>query len=57
MSKDYTYGVAKYILSKPQGIIALEDLAKIKKKTSRKKITTESGEKKEIKRKRHNNRF
>ncbi len=57
MSKDYTYRVAKYILSKPQGIIVLEDLSKIKKTTSRKKITTESGETKEIKRKRHNNRF
>lgn len=57
MSKDYTYSAAKYILSKPQGIIALEDLSQIKKKTSKKKITTESGEKKEIKRKRHNNRF
>lgn len=57
MSKDYTYSVAKYILSKPQGIIALEDLSQIKKRTSKKKITTESGEKKEIKRKRHNNRF
>ena len=57
MSKDYTYRVAKYILSKPQGIIALEDLSKIKKNTSRKKIATECGEKKEIKRKRHNNRF
>lgn len=57
MSKDYTYSVAKYILSKPQGIIALEDLSQIKKRTSKKKIATESGEKKEIKRKRHNNRF
>lgn len=57
MSKDYTYRVANFILSKPQGIITLEDLTKIKKKTSRKKITTETGEKKEIKRKRHNNRF
>ena len=57
MSKDYTYHVANYILSKPQGIIALEDLTKIKKNTSRKKIVAESGEKKEIKRKRHNNRF
>lgn len=57
MSKDYTYSVANYILSKPQGIIVLEDLTKIKKSTSRKKITTKCGEKKEIKRKRHNNRF
>ena len=57
MSKDYTYQVANYILSKPEGIIVLEDLTKIKKTTSRKKITMESGEKKEIKRKRHNNRF
>lgn len=57
MSKDYTYSVANYILSKPQGIIVLEDLTKIKKKTSKKKIVTETGEKKEIKRKRHNNRF
>lgn len=57
MSKDYTYSVANYILSKPQGIIVLEDLAKIKKSTSRKKIATECGETKEIKRKRHNNRF
>ena len=57
MSKDYTYSVANYILSKPQGIIALEDLSQIKKRTSKKKITTGSGEKKEIKRKRHNNRF
>ena len=57
MSKDYTYRVAKYILSKPQGIIVLEDLAKIKKKTSKKKIVTENGEKKTINRKRHNNRF
>ena len=57
MSKDYTYRVVKYILSKPEGIIVLEDLTKIKKTTSRKKINTESGEKKVIKRKRHNNRF
>lgn len=57
MSKDYTYSVANYILSKPQGIIILEDLTKIKKSTSRKKIATKRGEKKEIKRKRHNNRF
>ena len=57
MSKDYTYRVAKYILSKPQGIIVLEDLSKIKKKTSKKKIITETGEKKTINRKRHNNRF
>ena len=57
MSKDYTYRVAKYILSKPQGIIVLEDLTKIKKKTSKKKIVTETGEKKTINRKRHNNRF
>ena len=57
MSKDYTYRVAKYILSKPQGIIVLEDLSKIKKKTSKKKIITENGEKKNITRKRHNNRF
>ena len=57
MSKDYTYRVAKHILSKPQGIIVLEDLSKIKKKTSRKKIVTESGEKKTINKKRHNNRF
>lgn len=57
MSKDYTYRVAKYILAKPQGIIVLEDLTKIKKSTSRKKIATDCGEKKEIKRKRHNNRF
>ena len=57
MSKDYTYRVAKYILSKPQGIIVLEDLSKIKKKTSKKTIITENGEKKNITRKRHNNRF
>ena len=57
MSKDYTYRVAKYILAKPQGIIVLEDLTKIKKATSMKKIVTENGEKKEIQRKRHNNRF
>ena len=57
MSKDYTYRVVKYILSKPEGNIVLEDLTKIKKTTSRKKINTESGEKKVIKRKRHNNRF
>lgn len=57
MSKDYTYRVAKYILAKPQGTIVLEDLTKIKKATSMKKIVTENGEKKEIKRKRHNNRF
>ena len=57
MSKDYTYRVANYILSKPEGIIVLEDLTKIKKTTSRKKINAESGEKKVIKRKRHNNRF
>lgn len=57
MSKDYTYRVAKYILLKPQGIIVLEDLSKIKKKTSKKKIVTETGEKKTINRKRHNNRF
>jgi IS605 OrfB family transposase len=57
MSKDYTYSVANYILSKPQGIIVLEDLTKIKKSTSRKKIAAECGETKEIKRKRHNNRF
>lgn len=57
MSKDYTYRVANYILSKPEGIIVLEDLTKIKKTTSRKKINIGSGEKKEIKRKRHNNRF
>ena len=57
MSKDYTYRVAKYILSKQQGIIVLEDLSKIKKKTSKKKIITENGEKKTITRKRHNNRF
>ena len=57
MSKDYTYRVANYILSKPQGIIVLEDLTKIKKNTSKKKNTTASGEKKEINRKRHNNRF
>ena len=57
MSKDYTYRVAKYILSKPQGIIVLEDLTKIKKKTSKKTIITENGEKKNITRKRHNNRF
>ena len=57
MSKDYTYSVANYILSKPQGIIVLEDLTKIKKSTSSKKITTKCGEKKEINRKRHNNRF
>ena len=31
MSKDYTYRVANYILSKPEGIIVLEDLTKIKK--------------------------
>ena len=57
MSKDYTYRVVKYILTKPQGIIVLEDLTKIKKSTSRKKIATDCGEVKEIKRKRHNNRF
>jgi IS605 OrfB family transposase len=57
MSKDYTYRVANYILSKPEGIIVLEDLTKIKKTTSRKKINNGSGENKEIKRKRHNNRF
>ena len=57
MSKDYTYQIANYILSKPEGIIVLEDLTKIKKTTSTKKITTESGEKIVIKRKRHNNRF
>lgn len=57
MSRDYTYSVANYILSKPQGIIVLEDLTKIKKSTSRKKVATECGDKKEIKRKRHNNRF
>lgn len=57
MSKDCTYRVAKYILSKPHGIIVLEDLSKIKKKTSKKKIITENGEKKNITRKRHNNRF
>ena len=57
ISKDYTYRVAKYILAKPQGIIVLEDLTKIKKSTSRKKIATECGETKEIKRKRHNNHF
>lgn len=57
MSKDYTYRVAKYILTKPQGIIVLEDLTKIKKSTSRKKFVAENGENKEIKRKRHNNRF
>ena len=57
MSKDYTYQVANYILLKPQGIIVLEDLSKIKKTTSKKKINTGSGEKKVIKRKRHNNRF
>ena len=57
MSRDYTYSVANYILSKPQGIIVLEDLTKIKKSTSSRKIATECGEKKEIKRKRHNNRF
>lgn len=57
MSKDYTYQVANYILSNPEGIIVLEDLTKIKKTTSRKKITTGSGAKKVIKRKRHNNRF
>ena len=57
MSKDYTYQVANYILAKPEGIIVLEDLTKIKKTTSRKKINTGSGEKKVIKRKRHNNRF
>lgn len=57
MSKDYTYSVAKYILNKPQGIIVLEDLTKIKKSTSRKKIAPNRGENKEIKRKRHNNRF
>ena len=57
MSKDYTYQVANYILSKPEGIIVLEDLTKIKKTTSRKKINSGSGEKKLIKRKRHNNRF
>ena len=57
MSKDYMYQVANYILSKPEGIIVLEDLAKIKKTTSRKKINTRSGENKVIKRKRHNNRF
>lgn len=57
MSKDYTYHVAKYILSKSQGIIVLEDLTKIQKRTSKKKIVTESGETKTINRKRHNNRF
>lgn len=57
MSKDYTYQVAHYILSKPEGIIVLEDLTKIKKTTARKKINTGSGEKKVIKRKRHNNQF
>ena len=57
MSKDYTYRVAKYILSKPQGIIVLEDLSKIKKNTSKKIIVTGNGEKKIVKRKRHNNRF
>lgn len=57
MSIDYTYSVANYILSKPQGIIVLEDLTKIKKATSSKQIVAENGEKKEIKRKRHNNRF
>lgn len=57
MSRDYTYSVANYILSKSQGIIVLEDLTKIKKSTSRKKVATECGDKKEIKRKRHNNRF
>lgn len=57
MSKDYTYQVANYILSKPEGIIVLEDLTKIKKTTSRTKINTGSGDKKRIKRKRHNSRF
>ena len=57
MSKDYAYQVANYILSKPEGIIVLEDLTNIKKTTSRKKIHTGNGEKKVIKRNRHNNRF
>ena len=56
-SKNEIHRVVNWLLAKPVHTYVVEDLSKIKKKTSRKKIVTPSGVTLEIKRRKHNNRF
>ena len=55
-SKNEIHRVVNWLLSKDYTTYVLEDLSKIKQSTSKKTITVD-GQKKEIKRKKHNNRF
>ena len=55
-SKNEVHRVVNWLLSKDYTTYVLEDLSKIKQSTSKKTIKVD-GQKKEIKRKKHNNRF
>ena len=56
-SKNEVHRVVNWLLAKDYTTYVLEDLSKIKKSTSKKIVKTDDGQKKEVKRKKHNNRF
>lgn len=56
-SKNEVHRVVNWLLAKDYTTYVLEDLSKIKKSTSKKVVNTDNGQKKIIKRKKHNNRF
>ncbi len=56
-SKNEVHRVVNWLLAKDYTTYVLEDLSKIKKSTSKKIVKTADGQKKIIKRKKHNNRF
>lgn len=56
-SKNEVHRVVNWLLAKDYTTYVLEDLSKIKKSTSKKVVKTADGQKKEVKRKKHNNRF
>lgn len=56
-SKNEVHRVVNWLLAKDYTTYVLEDLSKIKKSSSKKTIKTKDGQKKEVKRKKHNNRF
>lgn len=56
-SKNEIHRVVNWLLAKDYTTYVLEDLRKIKKSTSKKVVKTADGQKKEVKRKKHNNRF
>ena len=56
-SRNEIHRVVNWLLTKPVHTYVVEDLSKIKKRTSKKKVVTPAGVTIEVKKRKHNNRF